>query len=164
MVSSLTQFDEGEATGDASTVPLRSPAGFSRQWLWLIAALAIAAMAAVPLVAIAVNAPVAGLRGLERLADAVLWRYIGNTLLLMAATGALASLMGVGAAWFVSACTFPARRFLSWALVLPLAVPSYIAAYVYADLLDFSGPVQSALRAATGWGVGDYSFPAIRSL
>ncbi len=164
MVGSLTQFDEDEATGDTSTAQVRSPAGFPRQWLWLIAALAIAALAAVPLVTIALSAPVGGMRGLERLADAVLWRYIGNTLLLMAMTGALASLMGVGAAWFVSACTFPARRFLSWALVLPLAVPSYIAAYVYADLLDFSGPVQTGLRAVTGWGVGDYSFPAIRSL
>jgi iron(III) transport system permease protein len=131
---------------------------------WLVAALVIAALAAVPLVAVAINAPMGGLAGLAQLSGSVLTRYILNTAALMVLTGALASLMGVSAAWFVSACAFPGRHVLSWALVLPLAVPSYIAAYVYADLLDFSGPIQSALRAATGWGVDDYSFPPVRSL
>lgn len=131
---------------------------------WLAAAVLIAALAAVPLVAVAITAPTGGLAGLSQLSGQVLARYVGNTVLLMALTGALSTAIGVGAAWCVSACAFPGRRVLGWALVLPLAVPSYIAAYVYADLLDFSGPVQSALRAVTGWGVDDYSFPPIRSL
>jgi iron(III) transport system permease protein len=53
---------------------------------------------------------------------------------------------------------------LSWALVLPLAMPAYLAAYLYADMLDYVGPVQSALREATGWSAGQYPFPDIRSL
>jgi iron(III) transport system permease protein len=162
MVSRLRQFGSAEARTERK-------AGAQARWrgagsAWLAGAIAIAALAAVPLVAVLVTAPTGGLAGLGQLSGGVLTRYVLNTAALMALTGTLASLMGVSAAWFVSACDFPGRRVLAWALVLPLAVPSYIAAYVYADLLDFSGPVQSALRAATGWGVDDYSFPPIRSL
>ena len=166
MVSRLTQFDETEASGAAPRSLIAPQMGTvsGAGKAWLIAALVIAALTAVPLVAVAITAPTGGLKGLSQLSDAILVRYILNTGALMALTGALAAMIGVTAAWCVSACEFPGRRALSWALVLPLAVPSYIAAYVYADLLDFSGPVQSALRAITGWGVDDYSFPPIRSL
>lgn len=166
MVSRLTQFEDSEASGVAPArrwAPRWAPA-FASGSAWLIAALVIAALASVPLIAIAVTAPSGGLAGLSQLSGGVLARYILNTAALMALTGLLASVIGVSAAWLVSACAFPGRRALSWALVLPLAVPSYIAAYVYADVLDFSGPVQSALRGVTGWGVDDYSFPPIRSL
>ncbi|MEM1196608.1 MAG: iron ABC transporter permease [Pseudomonadota bacterium] len=131
---------------------------------WLLGALIIAGLAAIPLVTIALSAPGEGLRGLTQLAPSVVGRYIGNTVFLMLVSGAIAALIGTGTAWLITACAFPGRRILGWALVLPLAVPSYIAAYVYADLLDFSGPVQSALRAVTGWGVEDYAFPPVRSL
>ena len=131
---------------------------------WTVAALVIAALAAVPILAVAISAPASGLDALARLANTVLPEYIANTALLMAATGTIAAVVGVGCAWLVSAAEFPGRRILAWALVLPLAVPAYIGAYIYGDLLDFSGPVQSALRAATGWGVDAYWFPEIRSL
>jgi iron(III) transport system permease protein len=83
---------------------------------------------------------------------------------LMLLAGGLAALTGTGCAWLIAATRFPGRGVMSWALVLPLSVPAYIAAYIYADLLDFAGPVQSGLRSATGWGAGDYPFPDIRSL
>jgi len=51
-----------------------------------------------------------------------------------------------------------------WALLLPMAVPAYVMAYAYTDLLQFAGPVQSWLRAAMGWGLHDYWFPDVRSL
>jgi iron(III) transport system permease protein len=63
----------------------------------------------------------------------------------------------------VTAFEFPARGVLEWALLLPLAVPAYVMAYAYTDWLQFAGPVQSWIRAATGWGHGDYWFPEIRS-
>ena len=59
---------------------------------------------------------------------------------------------------------FRFRRSLEWALVLPLAMPAYVMAYAYADLLQFAGPVQTALREATGWTRRDYWFPDVRSL
>jgi iron(III) transport system permease protein len=61
-------------------------------------------------------------------------------------------------------CSFPGRRWLSWALLLPLAVPAYIIAYTYTGLLDFAGPVQTWIRDITGLGYGDYWFFEIRSL
>ena len=60
---------------------------------------------------------------------------------------------------------FPGRDTLIWLLPLPLAIPTYIVAYVYVDILDALGPVQSALRALFGWqSAADYWFPNVRSL
>jgi iron(III) transport system permease protein len=65
----------------------------------------------------------------------------------------------------VTTFTFPGRDALSWLLPLPLAIPTYIVAYVYVDILDALGPVQSTLRAIFGWrSASDYHFPNIRSL
>ena len=89
--------------------------------------------------------------------------YIWNTLGLMIGVGLLATLIGVSCAWFISAYDFPGRKILSWALILPIAAPAYIIAYVYADLLEYFGPVQSTLRGLFGWGQGDYVFPSIRN-
>jgi len=61
-------------------------------------------------------------------------------------------------------CSFPGRRWLSWALLLPLAMPAYIIAYTYTGLLDFAGPIQTWIRDLTGLGYGDYWFFEIRSL
>lgn len=129
---------------------------------WTIAALLVAAFAGLPILAILVAAPEGGMEAIGHLARTVLARYVGNTLALMLLAGSLAALVGTGCAWLVSAARFPGRTVLAWALVLPLAVPAYIAAYVYADLLDFAGPVQSSLRTATG--TADVWFPEIRSL
>ena len=60
---------------------------------------------------------------------------------------------------------FPGKRLLSWALLLPFAVPAYVVAYVYTDLLEYAGPIQSTLRALFGWqSAQDYWFPEIRSM
>ncbi len=90
--------------------------------------------------------------------------YVLNTVMLMTAVGLISVLIGVGCAWLISAYDFPGRKWLSWALVLPIAAPAYIIAYVYADLLEFYGPVQSTLRGAFGWQQSEYWFPSIRNL
>ncbi|MDZ7747954.1 MAG: iron ABC transporter permease [Halofilum sp. (in: g-proteobacteria)] len=100
----------------------------------------------------------------DHLVDTVLWRYVSNSLTLAAGVAAGALVIGVATAWLTSMCEFPGRRFFTWALLLPLAMPSYIIAYTYTGLLEYAGPVQGALRSATGWGYGDYWFPEIRSL
>ena len=83
-------------------------------------------------------------------------------LLLAVACGVVS--MGVVSAWLVTAYRFPGRGLLEWALLLPLAVPAYVMAYAYTDWLQFTGPVQSALRAVTGWQAREYWFPEVRSL
>ncbi len=84
------------------------------------------------------------------------------TLLFLVAFGT--SLIGAGTAWLTSVFEFPLRRLFSWALVLPLAVPTYIAAYTQLEFFDFSGPVQSFVRDLGGYSsFRDYWFPDLRS-
>lgn len=132
---------------------------------WLVAAMGLAVLAGLPIAAI-VWASLGGGSGaaIGALAQTVLPTYIANTGLLMLLTGTIAVVTGTGTAWLIAATRFPGRRVLSWALVLPLALPAYLSAYIYAGMLDYAGPVQTALRAATGWSAGEYWFPEIRSL
>ena len=126
---------------------------------WLIAAAVAAPIVVVLLALIGQQSPT-----WSHLRDTVLTGYVVNTAVLAVAVGGLSAVIGIACAWTVATRDFPGKRFLSWALVLPLATPAYVVAYVYTDLLEFAGPVQSALRAVTGWEAGDYAFPPIRSL
>ncbi len=88
-----------------------------------------------------------------------------DTLILMIGVGALVSLIGTSTAWLVTAYEFPGRRALSWALLLPLSVPTYIIAYAYLDILHPIGPVQTALRAVLGIdSPRNFRLPDIRSM
>lgn len=83
----------------------------------------------------------------------------------MIGVGSLSLLIGTGAAWLVAMYDFPGKKWLSWALLLPFAVPAYVIAYVYTDLLEFAGPLQTAMRGLMGWQTArDYWFPSIRSM
>ena len=100
----------------------------------------------------------------RHLAATVLPRYLGNTFLLLLGVGGGTLLLGVSCAWLCTLCRFPGRRIFQWALLLPMAMPAYIIAYTYTGMLDFAGPVQTALRTWFDWGYGDYWFPQVRSL
>ncbi len=103
--------------------------------------------------------PVLALAGAAATGSGELWphllRYVLpqallETVLLLGGVGALAVLVGTGTAWLVTCYRFPGRRLLSGALVLPLALPGYVAAYAWLDVMHPAGPVQSALRRALG--------------
>lgn len=99
------------------------------------------------------------------LVSTVLPGAISRTLLLSGGVGLVSFAVGTAAAWLVTMYRFPAREMLDRLLVLPLAVPTYIVAYCYVDLLDYAGPVQTQLRSAFGFaGPTDYWFPHVRSL
>ncbi len=99
------------------------------------------------------------------LATTVLPTYIVNSLWLMLGVGIGVAIIGTGTAWLVTMCRFPGRRVFEWALLLPLAAPAYILAYVYTEVLAFYGPVQTGLRQMFGWqSAMDYWFPNVRSL
>jgi iron(III) transport system permease protein len=101
----------------------------------------------------------------QHLAATVLSRYIFNSLALMLGVGVGVIGIGVAAAWLVTMCQFPYRRWLEWALLLPLAAPAYILAFTYTEFLEYYGPVQTGLRALFGWdSASAYWFPNIRSL
>lgn len=101
----------------------------------------------------------------DHLVRTVLPTYVLNSLVLVFGVAVGTFALGVSTAWLTTMCHFPGRRTLVWALLLPFAIPAYIIAYTYTGMLDFAGPVQSALRAWFGWqAAGDYWFPSVRSL
>ena len=100
----------------------------------------------------------------SHLAATVLPDYVINSSLLLIGVALGTLLIGVPTAWFTSVCEFKGKNLLSWALLLPLAMPAYIVAYTYTGLLDFAGPVQSTIRELTGLRYGQYWFFEIRSL
>jgi iron(III) transport system permease protein len=109
-------------------------------------------------------AAVAAIGGSNGLGASMLPTALRETGLLMVRVGLLTGAVGLVAAWLVSHHEFPLRRIFDWALVLPLAVPTYLAAYSYVEFLGFPGPVQSALRVFNGaQTLKDYWFPDIRS-
>ena len=91
-------------------------------------------------------------------------RYLLNTIWLALGVGAATLVTGVGCAWLVVSFRFPGARLFEWALILPLAIPAYVMAYAYYDLMGSSGPLQSTIRAATGLGARDYWFPRITNV
>lgn len=97
--------------------------------------------------------------------DTVLWDYIMNTLILIFGVCVLSCAIALPLGWLTAYCSFPGKKQFEWALMLPLAMPTYIIAYVYTDLLDYAGPVQSTLRQWFGWqSPNDYWFFDIRTL
>src|SRR5688500_10056465 len=100
--------------------------------------------------------------GLLHQAQTVLAGYAVQSLLLALGVAIGVALVGTGAAAAVALFEFPGRRLFDWALLLPLAMPAYVLAYVYTDFLQYSGPLQDALRAATG--VRRALWPDVRSL
>lgn len=132
---------------------------------WITGSWASALLLALPVLALVFSAFSADGDLFSHLADTVLFDYLANTLGLVVGVVLLSLLFGVPTAWLVAMCQVPGRRALQWALMLPMAMPSYIVAYVYTDLLDYSGPLQAGLRQLFGWSSPvDYWFPAIRSL
>jgi iron(III) transport system permease protein len=130
--------------------------------------------AAAILAAAAVLLPVAMLARLALGGGPDLWPHLirhvvpvalGQTALMLLGVGAIVVAIGTGAAWLVTAYEFRGRRVLDWALLLPLAVPTYLVAYAYSDLLHPVGPVQTALRTVLGLKrPSDLPLPEIRSL
>ena len=136
-----------------------SPAG----WTWTTAA--IAAVVCAPILSVFWIALFPTENIWPHLIETVLPGYVLTTILLLVGVVTGTVIVGVGTAWLITMVDFPGRRTFAWAMMLPLAVPTYVVAYVYTDLLEFAGPVQGALRSAFGWTTArDYWFPDIRSL
>jgi len=130
----------------------------------LLLALLTAVLVAVPLLSVGTHVLAGGTGGTwAHLAATVLPDYIATTLWLCLGVGLGVSALGVGSAWLVTRHQFPGRASFEWALVLPLAMPAYVMAYTYTDLLQYVGPVQTTLREAFGWRRADYGFPDVRS-
>ena len=132
---------------------------------WGLSVAVLLALIALPVAAVLVIAATPANNDWPHLASSVLPHALQQTLLLGLGAGLLTLATGTATAWLVTMYRFPGRVLLDRLLVLPLAIPTYIAAYSYSELLDYAGPVQTTLRGLFGWTtVHDYWFPSIRSL
>ena len=133
-------------------------------WNWRgwgpLRALAIAALTLVPLVVVLASFFDPQPEVWSHLATYVLPGVLWNTVVLIFGVGAGVLFLGVPLAWLTAVCDFPGRRFFAWSLMLPLAMPAYVLAFVQVGLLDFTGPVQTWLR---DWLGSSNWFPPIRS-
>ncbi|MEJ1159987.1 ABC transporter permease [Prosthecomicrobium sp. N25] len=157
---------EAPAPDGAARSLVRSDGGAG----WRAAVVVVAGLAVLPLAVLVVVAlvPAGGDDGTSpwlHLIGTVLPGSAWTTLKLMAGIGLTTAVIGVGTAWIVATCRFPGRGVLEWALLLPLAIPTYIVAYAHVELMDYTGPAQTALRWLFGFkSARDYWFPSPRSL
>ena len=117
-----------------------------------------------PVVSIALTAmqPVSDLW--PHLLSYVLPRATLDTALLLLGVGTLATALGVGAAWTISSYDFPGRSSLIWLMPLPLAIPTYIGAYVYADIFEPLGVAHRVLSLGLPPQPALALLPGVRSL
>ena len=141
-----------------------APARVRLPQLLTVFAVTLAVLLALPVMVVLLNLFAPATDTWRHLAATVLGDYVVNSLLLMLGVAFGVVTGGVTTAWITTMCRFPGRRLFEWALLLPMAVPAYVMAYAYTDLLQFAGPVQTALRELTDWGAHDYWFPDVRSL
>ena len=132
---------------------------------WQLSALATTLLILLPLLAIGYHAFEGEMENLVHLWDTMLGTYLLNSSLLVLGTVVLALFFALPSAWIVANYQFCGQKTLQWLLCLPLAMPAYLIAYLYTDLLDYSGAFQEMLRGIFGWQTPhDYWFPKIRTL
>ncbi|MBI4635327.1 MAG: iron ABC transporter permease [Candidatus Rokubacteria bacterium] len=127
---------------------------------WTVAAVAVSAVLAVPILAVLASLGHPAVDVWAHLWRTQLAELVANTLALVVGVGAGTLLVGTGLAWLVVGHRFPGRALFESALILPLAVPAYVIGFAFLGLFDFAGPVQTSLRRAVGDGL---RLPEIRS-
>lgn len=113
---------------------------------WSFFSLIIILFVSTPIILIALNIFNPSNEVFEHIKNYLLASYIKNTLIMAIGTGLFSIIIGVSSAYFVSLYDFPLRKFFSWALVLPLAIPDYIGAHVYANIFSYTGYIPTLLR------------------
>ena len=132
---------------------------------WTVFVAVLAAVMLLPVATIVVLSLAPGVTIWPHLMRTVLPAALADTVLLLIGVSVLVLAFGTATAWLVTMYRFPGRAVMDRLLVLPLAVPTYIVAYCYVELLDFSGPVQRLLRlSSAGTAYKDYWFPDMRRM
>jgi iron(III) transport system permease protein len=135
-------------------------AGIALGLLWLLVGLV-----AVPVLVVVLRLFAEPAQSWQHLWDTVLGDYLSHTLWLVVGVAVGVTVVGVSTAWLVAMCDFWGRMVLEALLILPLAAPAYLVAYIYTDFLDYYGLLQRGLRALFGWqSASDYWFPSVRNM
>ena len=136
------------------------PYGFRAIFSWRFIPVLVAVLVLIPVgtVILSFLAPAGDVW--QHLVETILPSLLINTFWLTLGVAVSSALLGVSLAWFTAVCEFPGRKFFSWGLLLPLAIPAYVMAFVTLGLFDFTGPVQTLLRS---WvGPEQFWFPNVR--
>lgn len=148
--------------------PLKTAFQFAKRpqmWRWFLITLPLIGLILLPIISILAMSFSPSENIWPHLLSTILPRSLRDTFLLMSGVGVLSLIIGTSTAWLVTMYSFKGRNFFDWALLLPLAMPTYMIAYCAVDLLEYSGPIQTALRQLFGWqDARDYWFPNIASL
>lgn len=120
--------------------------GIGKLDLWRLTGIGICIIVSLPVFALIYLAAIPSENIWPHLLNTVLPRQTITTLALMAGVACLTGSMGTLSAWLITFFEFPGRRLLTWAMLLPLALPTYLAAYAYSDLLDYAGPIYGLWR------------------
>jgi len=145
--------------------PARASSFFAGQNMLKLLTLFIAMCVTMPVFALFVIAGSGPAESLGHLLQTVLPRSLTITFTLLIGVGLVTAIIGTTCAWLVSFFEFPGRRYFTWALMLPLAVPTYIASYAFVEYCSYTGPLQTMVRWLGGYAsMRDYWFPEIRSL
>jgi iron(III) transport system permease protein len=121
-----------------------------RTFAWQLPVWLMAALVLLPITVIALSWHAAQTDVWQHLIATDLSRLLKNTLILMLGVGTTVATVGVSLAWLTAVCDFPGRRWLDWALLLPLAVPTYVVAFVAVGLMGYAGPVLTLWRQLFG--------------
>ena len=105
-------------------------------------ALGIAAVLTFPLAYVTYSALTGDLSIVQRLWATRLPELLTNTISLAVGVSLTTLTLGISTAWVMTRYQFWGRAFWDWGFVLPLAIPSFVLAYVYTYLLDTGGPVE----------------------
>lgn len=117
---------------------------------WSFTSIILVSLICVPILTIFINIFSPTNENLNHIVQYLLPEYIKNTLIIAVSVGLLSSIIGVSLAWILSIYEFRGRKFFSWALILPLAIPSYIAGYAYSGIFSYTGIIPSYLRNTYG--------------
>ena len=117
---------------------------------WLVLSLIGAAVVLLPILSIFISVFQPPNENWQHIKQFLLMDYVLQSIWLVSFTGIFSVLIGVTLAWLVTAYQFPLKNFFRWALVLPLAIPPYIAAYTYSNMLSYTGIVQKTIREQFG--------------
>lgn len=118
---------------------------------WQISAFLLTGLVVVPLGVIFATLLIPEKEIWNHLADTILGTLLINTFWLGSGVLLCTAILGVSLGWLIGACSFPGRSFFSWALTLPMAIPAYVMAFIFIGVMDFAGPVQSAMRTIPGF-------------
>ena len=150
------------------TLPSRIAAWRARRKVspvWTAVVALVLSLLLLPVATVLYLAGSTDLDALWHLASTVLPDALKETVLLLIGAGVVTLVTGTATAWVVTMYRFPGRSMIDRLLIIPLAMPTYIIAYAYVELLDYAGPIQSGLRHLFGWRTAaDYWFPSVRSL